>query len=192
MGVGAGNERVVADDGPCLEHVQRLALRQALDDVDQHDIGVVALRKPLRQRGAYVASADDGDLGTHGGDSTQRSMASRVLPPRGPLPPGCSDSFPQIPRKSQYLLSVGPGIRFRPGGCPPRRHPRRHGRLRSIPPVMQIRRRPLNRWERALAYGLLGWVAEVAFTGVRDGVEPGRRSWRPGGASYLWMLPAYR
>src|ERR1700694_6209488 len=32
---------------------------------------------------------------------------SRVLPPLGPLPPGFSDSPPQIPRKCQYLFSVG-------------------------------------------------------------------------------------
>ena len=56
---------------------------------------------------------------------------------------------------------------------------------------MQIVRRPLNRLERALAYGMLGWVAEVAFTGVREALQPDRRSWRLEGHSYLWMLPIY-
>jgi uncharacterized membrane protein len=50
-------------------------------------------------------------------------------------------------------------------------------------------RRPLHRWERALAYGVLGWAMEVAFNGVRDGVE--RSSPRLIGHSYLWMLPIY-
>ena len=42
-----------------------------LDDVDENNICVVALRKPLRKRCAHVAGADYSDLGTHGGDSTQ-------------------------------------------------------------------------------------------------------------------------
>src|SRR3989442_4757151 len=52
-------------------------------------------------------------------------------------------------------------------------------------------RRPLNRLERSLGYGLLGWAAEVAFSGVRDLTDPGTRSWRLQGHSYLWMLPIY-
>ena len=56
---------------------------------------------------------------------------------------------------------------------------------------MQIPRRPLNRMERALAYGMLGWVAEIAFTGARGALQPDRRSWRLEGHSYLWMLPIY-
>jgi hypothetical protein len=56
---------------------------------------------------------------------------------------------------------------------------------------MQITRRPLNRWERALAYGMLGWVAEVSFTGAREALQPDRGSWRLEGHSYLWMLPIY-
>ena len=52
-------------------------------------------------------------------------------------------------------------------------------------------RRPLNRLERSLGYGLLGWAAEVAFSGVRDLTDPRTRSWRLQGHSYLWMLPIY-
>ncbi len=51
--------------------------------------------------------------------------------------------------------------------------------------------RRLTRRERALVYGLLGWAAEVAFTGVRDALSPSARSWRLQGYSYLWMLPIY-
>ena len=56
---------------------------------------------------------------------------------------------------------------------------------------MQIVRRPLNRLERALAYGMLGWIGEIAFTGVRGALEPRRGDWRLEGHSYLWMLPIY-
>jgi hypothetical protein len=52
-------------------------------------------------------------------------------------------------------------------------------------------RRPLNRLERSLGYGLLGWAAEVGFSGVRDVTDPRTRSWRLEGHSYLWMLPIY-
>ena len=61
----------------------------------------------------------------------------------------------------------------------------------SFAAVNRENRRPLRRWERALGYGLLGWAAEVAFTGVHDAVDPRSRSWRLQGHSYLWMLPIY-
>jgi hypothetical protein len=54
---------------------------------------------------------------------------------------------------------------------------------------MQIGRRPLRRWERALVYGVVGVASEVAFTGARGSVL--RRSWKLEGHSYLWMLPIY-
>ena len=63
VAVRADHVRLVADHGPGLVEVERLALRQALDDVDQHDVGVVALGQPLGGGGADVAGADDGDLG---------------------------------------------------------------------------------------------------------------------------------
>jgi hypothetical protein len=52
---------------------------------------------------------------------------------------------------------------------------------------MQVR--SWRRWERALAYGVLGVAGEVAFTGARDSVL--RREWRLAGHSYLWMFPIY-
>jgi len=52
-------------------------------------------------------------------------------------------------------------------------------------------RRPLNRLERSLAYGMLGWIAEVGFSGIRDVIDTRTRSWRLMGHSYLWMLPIY-
>src|SRR5438876_709709 len=45
-----------------LVDVERLALRQALLDVDEHDVGVVAQREHLCAGRADVAGAHDGDL----------------------------------------------------------------------------------------------------------------------------------
>lgn len=52
-------------------------------------------------------------------------------------------------------------------------------------------RRPLTRLERALVYGVLGWAAEVGFSGVQAALSPSRTDWRLEGRSYLWMLPIY-
>ena len=46
--VRAGDRHVVADDRRRLGQVERLALGQALDDVDQHDVGERALGDALR------------------------------------------------------------------------------------------------------------------------------------------------
>ena len=54
--------RLVAEHGAHLVDVERLALRQALLDVDEHDVGVVALREHLRAGRADVPGADDRDL----------------------------------------------------------------------------------------------------------------------------------
>ena len=51
-------------------------------------------------------------------------------------------------------------------------------------------RRPLTRPERALVYGVMGWAAEVGFSGLQGALAPGR-DWRLEGHSYLWMLPIY-
>jgi len=56
---------------------------------------------------------------------------------------------------------------------------------------VQPDRRPLNRLERAAAYGVLGWGTEVAFTAVQGVVNGTSRDWRLRGHSYLWMLPIY-
>jgi Putative ABC-transporter type IV len=49
--------------------------------------------------------------------------------------------------------------------------------------------RSLRRWERALAYSVVGVAGEVAFTGARDSLL--RKEWRLRGRSYLWMFPIY-
>ena len=54
---------VVADDRRRLGQVERLALRQALHDVDQHDVGQAGLGDSLGGGRADVAGADDGDEG---------------------------------------------------------------------------------------------------------------------------------
>jgi hypothetical protein len=53
------------------------------------------------------------------------------------------------------------------------------------------RSRPLARWERAVAYGMLGWAVEVAFTALQGVVDGSTRDWRLRGHSYVWMLPIY-
>jgi uncharacterized membrane protein len=55
--------------------------------------------------------------------------------------------------------------------------------------AMNVRRRPLVRWERGLAYGVVGVATEVVFTGARESAL--RRDWRLDGRSYLWMVPIY-
>jgi uncharacterized membrane protein len=53
------------------------------------------------------------------------------------------------------------------------------------------RLRPLRRSERALAYGLLGWSAEVVFTAAQNLLHRQTRDARLAGHSYLWMAPIY-
>ena len=60
--VRAGDPGVVPDDRGRLGEVEALALRQALDDVDEDDVGQAGLGDALRGRRADVAGADDGDL----------------------------------------------------------------------------------------------------------------------------------
>ena len=63
VAVGSGQRGVIAVDRPGLQQVERLALRNALDDVDQHDVAELLLDDVLRHGGADVAGAHDGDLG---------------------------------------------------------------------------------------------------------------------------------
>ena len=92
--VRAGDPGVVADDRRRLGEVEALALRQPLDDVDEHDVGEAGLGDALGGRRADVAGADDGDLvAGHGG--------------------GCSF------RDRGWVLIVGTMGR-RSGGCPDR------------------------------------------------------------------------
>jgi len=54
---------------------------------------------------------------------------------------------------------------------------------------MNVPRRPLLRWERSVAYAVVGVATEVAFTGARDIAL--RKGWVLQGRSYLWMFPIY-
>ena len=56
---------------------------------------------------------------------------------------------------------------------------------------MDAGQRGLTRFERAAAYALLGWAAEVAFTALHGVIGRDTRSWRLRGHSYLWMAPIY-
>src|SRR5205085_6122947 len=62
VAVRAEDVRLVPEDRGRLVHVERLALREVLDDVDEHDVGVVAAGHLLRARRADVSGADDRDL----------------------------------------------------------------------------------------------------------------------------------
>ena len=65
VAVRPGDARLVAEDGGGLVDVERLALREALLDVDEDDVAVVAARELLRAGRADVPGADDRDLPTH-------------------------------------------------------------------------------------------------------------------------------
>ena len=62
VAVRADHRRLVAEDRAGLVDVERLALREVLDDVDENDVGVVATGDLLRGGRADRARADDGDL----------------------------------------------------------------------------------------------------------------------------------
>jgi hypothetical protein len=77
----------VADDRGGLGQVERLALWQPFDDVDEHDVGEPRLGDPLGRRRADVAGADDRDLvasGTGHGRLLGRegTGVSRAIVPR--------------------------------------------------------------------------------------------------------------
>src|SRR4030095_8766666 len=65
LAVRPDHGRLVAQDGCRLVDVERLALREVRDDVDEDDVGVVAARELTRARGADVPGTDDGDLLAH-------------------------------------------------------------------------------------------------------------------------------
>src|SRR5262249_61593597 len=58
---------VVAMHGPRLGEVEGLALRNPVNDVDEHDVAELTLHRILGDGGADVAGADHGDLrASHG------------------------------------------------------------------------------------------------------------------------------
>ena len=62
VAVRADDARLEAEHGAHLVDVERLALREVLDDVDEDDLGVVAAGQLERAGRAHVAGADDGHL----------------------------------------------------------------------------------------------------------------------------------
>src|SRR5207237_7426966 len=65
VAVRAEDIRLVPEHRARLVHVERLALREVRDDVDEDDVRVVAARELLRARRADVAGADDRHLVPH-------------------------------------------------------------------------------------------------------------------------------
>ena len=76
--------------GARLHDVQRLPLRHALDDVDEDDVGDVALDETLGRRRPDVARSDDRDL-----EMTERRPSA--------------DSFPGLPGQQQRILTRSHG-----------------------------------------------------------------------------------
>ena len=64
VAVRAEDVRLEAEHRAGLVHVERLALREVRDDVDEDDVRVVAARELEGAGGADVAGADDGDFST--------------------------------------------------------------------------------------------------------------------------------
>ena len=60
--VGSGDAGVVALDRRALDNVERLALRHAVDDVEQHDIAQFLEPGQQSERAADLAGADQRDL----------------------------------------------------------------------------------------------------------------------------------
>ena len=85
VAVGADDARVEAFDRRGLPLVERLALRNAFDDVDHDDRArELLLGDALRGRRADVAGADDRDLVDHllllrCGESVRRKLVTRML-----------------------------------------------------------------------------------------------------------------
>ena len=76
--VRAGDLRVEALDRAALAEVERLALRHALDDVEQDDVAQFLLRRQVGERAADIAGADEGDLpASHKGSCLSSILVAR-------------------------------------------------------------------------------------------------------------------
>ena len=67
--LGAGERRVEAFHRAALGEVQRLALRHAVHDVEEHDVAEILERGEVGERAADVARADQRDLAACHGES---------------------------------------------------------------------------------------------------------------------------
>ena len=59
VAIRADGVGLIADDRASLVEVERLALRQAFDDVDEHDVGVISFGQSLCSGSANMAGAND-------------------------------------------------------------------------------------------------------------------------------------
>ena len=84
VAVGADEARVVAVDRPRLREIERLALRNALDDVDQDDVAKLLLDYVLCDRRADVAGAHYRDLRSSGHQSPAMFWLTSAIT-RGPF-----------------------------------------------------------------------------------------------------------
>ena len=60
---GAGEPYLGVEDGRRLQYIQRLTLRQPLDDIEQDDLGVAPLGDALGTGRAHIPRPDNADLG---------------------------------------------------------------------------------------------------------------------------------
>ena len=67
--------RVEAFDRAGLREVERLALRQAFDDVEQHDVAQFLERREMGERAADLSAADERDFLAGHGESFLGSRA---------------------------------------------------------------------------------------------------------------------
>src|SRR5205814_1699520 len=102
------------EDGAHLVDVERLALGEALLDVDERDVGVVAGRQHLRRSRADVPRADDCDL----------APRAHARPSPAPAPAGQSPA-PPTPDAARGTVLSGP-VLF--ALCPPAPHRERRPR----------------------------------------------------------------
>src|SRR5206468_1778923 len=63
--VGPDNVAVIAFDGTRLEHIQRLSLRDTLEDVDHYHVRQLAIYQPLSQCRSHISGSYDGHLLSH-------------------------------------------------------------------------------------------------------------------------------
>ena len=78
--VGAGDRDVVAFDGAGLQQVEAFTLRDAFDDVDEHDVAQFFFGGPDGTIRADVTGADDGNFVSHRGSHSISPRLSRKLP----------------------------------------------------------------------------------------------------------------
>ncbi len=82
--VGPDNVAVIAFDGTRLEHVQRLSLRDTLEDVDHYHVRQLAIYQPLSQGRSHVSGSYDGHLLSHRPILSCQLLQSAIRNPQSP------------------------------------------------------------------------------------------------------------